>query len=268
MTGTKGGYLKFLGCYFGLVGEDSPYTLSEPCVLWLHVIVMLCIVHNSLLYGDYHHEFEWTQKAENRKTIEDYIPALKKLRDTLPEIAEGDKEYHSKNKVIAVNGYWYDVDGFLDVHPGGPIIKPYVGADVTSSFYGMHRRPDKILARRTPVARLKKDADGLRNEEINADFWHLWHRYDELGIMKPSMAWLARTCGAIVIIGVLAVYSALHFPDSWFFNGMLIGNLWIQAGFLTHDAMHRLVHPDTKVCYAIGYVAGNVLVGVNTANWL
>ena len=73
----KGGYLKLIGCYFGLVEEDSPYSLSEPCILWMFVIAMLCAVHNSLLYGEYHHEFEWTQKPENRRTIEDIIPALK-----------------------------------------------------------------------------------------------------------------------------------------------------------------------------------------------
>ena len=132
----------------------------------------------------------------------------------------------------------------------------------------MHRHPDQILARRTPVAKLVRDADGRRNEEINADFWNLWHRYKELGILEPSMFWLARTCGAISIIGVIMVYSCLQFPDSWFFNGMLVGNFWIQAGFLTHDAMHRIVHPSSKISYAIGYISGNVLVGVNTANWL
>ena len=159
----KGGYLKFFGCYFGLVDEDGPYTLSEPCVLWLFIVAMLCVVHNVLLFDDYHHEFEYTQKPENRKTIEDYIPELKELKETLPEIAEKDKAYHSKNTVIAVNGYWYDVEAFIPKHPGGPIIKKYIGADVTSSFYGMHRHPDEILKRRIPVAKLKKDADALRN---------------------------------------------------------------------------------------------------------
>ena len=266
-TAATGGYLKFVGRYFGLVDEDSPFALSGPCVLWLHIVLMLCCVHNVLLFDSYHHEFEYIQKPENRKTIEDYIPALKELRDSLPEIAESDKEFHSKNVVIAVNGYWYDVEAFIPKHPGGPIIKQYIGADVTSSFYGMHRHPDEILARRTPVAKLKKDADALRNAEINADYWNLWHRYKEQGYFDPSLPWLARTAGSVLVIAAVAAYSCWHFPESWFFNGMLAGNVFCQGGFLLHDAMHRLVHPDPKVCYIVGWFAGNVCFGVNSAWW-
>ena len=118
--------------------EGGPFSLSEPCVLTLLIAAMLCAAHNVLLWDDYHNEFEETQKPENKKTIEDYIPDLKELRDTLPEIAENDKEYHSKNTVIAVNGYWYDVEAFIPKHPGGPIIKEFLATDITSTFYGIH----------------------------------------------------------------------------------------------------------------------------------
>ena len=187
---------------------------------------MLCFVHNVLLFDEYHHEFEYTQKKENRKTIEDYIPELKEIRDTLPEVAENDKEYHSKHTVIAVNGYWYDVENFIPKHPGGPIIKQYTGADVTSSFYGMHRHPDEILKRRRPIAKLKKDKDAERNAEINADYWNLWHRYKELGYFDPSLSWLVKTIGSILVIAAVATYSIWHYPDDWFFNGMLVGNIY------------------------------------------
>ena len=138
-----------------MVSHDSPLQLSEPCVLLLHIIVVLCFTYNPLLYGSYVHEFDHIQDPKNRKTIEDYIPELKTIRDSLPEVAEDDKEFHSKNVVIAVNGYWYDVENFIPKHPGGPIIKQYIAADVTSSFYGMHRHPDEILKRRVPIAKLK-----------------------------------------------------------------------------------------------------------------
>lgn len=209
---TNKGYLKFLGCFCGLLSEDSPYALSEPFILFMHIIVMLCFAHNVLLFDSYHHEFEYIQKKENRKTIEDIIPELKDIRDTLPEIAENDKEYHSKNKVIAVNGYWYDVKKFIPYHPGGPIIEKYVGADVTSSFYGMHRHPDDILAGRIPVAKLKKDQDGMRNQEINADYWNLWHRYKELGYFDPCMSWLIKIIVTNCTILTIAIYSIWHYP--------------------------------------------------------
>ena len=263
----NGGYLKFVGRYFGLLEEDSRFTLSEPCVLAIHIFLMLAIVHNPLLWDSYHHEFEHTQQPENRKTIEDYIPELKQVRDTLPEIAESDKDFHSKNTVIAVNGYWYDVEALIPKHPGGPIIEKYIGADVTSTFYGMHRHPEQILERRTPVARLKRDEDALRNAEINADYWNLWHRYKELGYFDPSMFWLAKTLASIGVIVAVAIYSATHYPESWFCNAWLISLCWTQPAYLMHDAVHRLVHTNTKVCYAIGFWAGNIMFGLNAHWW-
>jgi len=130
--------------------------MPESLLAFLLILIMLSIAHNVLLYDDYYNEFE--DAIKSKKTIEDIIPKLKALKNTLPEIAETDEDYHSKHQVIAVNGYWYNVKGFLDFHPGGPIIKQYLGADVTSSFYGMHRHPDKILSKRTPVAKVKLES--------------------------------------------------------------------------------------------------------------
>jgi len=239
------GLLKFVGTYGGIIEHDNMFALSQPCILYLFIFFMLCIIHNVLLFDSYHHEFDYIQKKENRKFIEDIIPKLAKLKETLPEIAEDDEEYHKTHKVIAVNGYWYNVKHFIPYHPGGPIIEKFVGADVTSSFYGMHRHPDQILSERTPVAKVKLDENAIRNKEINADYWNLWHRYEELGYFVPSQLWLYRTLFCNTLIIVIAAYSIIHYPQEWFFNGVMVGTFIVQQGFLTHDGGHRLIHPDT-----------------------
>ena len=83
--------------------------------------LIVSISNNVLLTGKYYDEFEKVTGSD--KTIEDIIPKLAKIKDSLPEVAENDVEYHRNHQVIAVNGYWYNVKGFLDSHPGGPIIK-------------------------------------------------------------------------------------------------------------------------------------------------
>ena len=166
-----------------------------------------------------------------------------------------------------MNGYWYDVEKFIPKHPGGPIIKSFVGADVTSSFYGMHRHPDEILKRRVPIAKLKRDEEALRNKDINDDYWNLWHRYKEIGLFNPSQFWLGRSLACIVINAMVTVFSVKHYPESWLFNGLLIGFIYNMSGFLLHDSMHRLVHPSAKVCYYIGWLVGNVGFGVNSVWW-
>ena len=168
---------------------------------------------------------------------------------------------------MAVNGYWYDIENFIPKHPGGPIIKQYIGADVTSTFYGMHRHPDDILKRRTPVAKLKLSDEAFRNKEINEDYWNLWHRYKEIGLFDPNVAWLCRSLAVIAINVIVACFSVTQYSDSWFSNGILIGNIFTMSGFLLHDAMHRLVHPDTKFCYLVGWLVGNVGFGVNSKWW-
>ena len=259
-------YLQFLGTYMGMVSLDCPLRLPEPAILCLHIIVLYCFTYNSLLYGSYVHEFDYIQDPKNKKTIEDYIPELKEVRNSLPEIAEDDKEFHSKNTVIGVNGYWYDVENFIPKHPGGPIIKQYIGADVTSSFYGMHRHPDEILRRRVPIAKVKFDEEKIRNKDINEDYWNLWHRYKEIGLFEPNLPWLIRGLACIAINAITAVFSVIHYSDSTVFNGILIGNIFTMSGFMLHDSMHRLVHRDTKICYLLGWICGNIGFGVNS-NW-
>ena len=118
-----------------------------PFLLWLCVVLMLCVAHNPLLWhGTYHNLFDSSVKDD--LVIEDIIPNLRSVRESLPEVAESDEKFHADKKLIAVNGYWYDVTNFLEKHPGGPIIKKFVGADVTSTFYGMHRHADEILKKR------------------------------------------------------------------------------------------------------------------------
>jgi cytochrome b involved in lipid metabolism len=138
--------------------------VSEPFLIYLIVLALYSIVSNVLIWKDYYNEFD--KAVESSLTVSDVLPKLKKYEDgeeELPEIAENDEEYHKSHKVISVNGYWYNVAGFMKFHPGGPVIEKFVGADITSTFYGIHRNPDKILSGRRPVAKLKMDEEGLRN---------------------------------------------------------------------------------------------------------
>ena len=138
--------------------------ISEPFLLYIVFLTILSVASNSLIWRDYYRE--WNTATESDLTPEDVLPNLKKYQDRteeLPEVAENDEEYHKSNKVIAVNGYWYNVAGFIKYHPGGPVIEKFVGVDITTTFYGIHRNPDEILKLRKPIAKVKKDKDGLRN---------------------------------------------------------------------------------------------------------
>ena len=48
-----------MGSYGGLVELDNMMRIPESGVLLLHVIAMLCLSYNSLLYWNYVHEFDY-----------------------------------------------------------------------------------------------------------------------------------------------------------------------------------------------------------------
>ena len=164
-------------------------------------------------------------------------------------MAENDEKYHKSHKVIAVNGYWYNVAGFMKYHPGGPVIEKFVGADITTTFYGIHRNPDDILSGRRPVAKVKLDKDGLRNYKENRDYWLLYQRYKSLGLFVPNQTWLTMDMIKNAIIFAIALYSFYYYPSNAWCNGAMIGHFYVQGGFLNHDAGHRLLDSDTDKCY-------------------
>ena len=81
------------------------------------------------------------------------------------------------------------------------------------------------------------------------------------------MVWLITILATILINYALAYYSCKHYPDSWFFNGLMVGNIMTEAAHLMHDCMHRLVHPSTKVCYSLGWFCGELCFGVSSLWW-
>ena len=81
------------------------------------------------------------------------------------------------------------------------------------------------------------------------------------------MLWLIRTICAILVVAATAGYSCKHYPDSWFWNGTLIGTIFCQSAHLMHDCTHRLVHRNTNVCYTLGWFAGNLGFGINSRWW-
>ena len=149
------------------------------------------VCHNVTIFGKYYNEFENIKDA--KFTIEDVDERLKKRGQALPCVTEDDDKWHSENKAMSINGYWYDVTNFIPHHPGGRIIEKFLRCDATSSFYAMHGFPEKILKKRWPIARhFTNDPKLKKRMEEDQVYWRLHQRYTELGVFERSKLWLAK----------------------------------------------------------------------------
>ena len=231
------------------------YTQIESQIFVLIAMILQSIVHNPMLYDNYKNEYQKTK--ESNQTIEDLDPRLKKRRDQLPIISEDDEQWHKEHQAISINGYWYDIGTFIPHHPGGDIIKTFIRADATASFYGMHNNADLILKKRFPCAIHKSSSESVKKTmKMNHDFWKLWTRYNQLGMFEPSMKWLARVLTLNFVLFATMFYICYNYPKNWFMNGVFVGMVIHAGGFMVHDSCHSYVCKTQFWSKVISWISG------------
>lgn len=227
----------------------------ESFIFTVFITIFLCLVHNLTFFGKYFDEYKNIKR--------DFKFTEKEL--SLEEIEEKSAKVTKDKKCIAVKGLWYDVTDFISSHPGGDIIEKYIGYDVTSTFYGMHKNPSQILKYRVPIARVK---DFIKNlKKIDLEYITLHERYTELGLFEPSQLWVIKMFLVNFTNFFAALYCCINFPYNWFFNGLLIGYFFNLCAFVTHDSGHRIMFKNKFYDDLIAWFFGNVCFGVSGTWW-
>lgn len=227
----------------------------ESLVFTILVTIFLCISHNLTYFGKYFDEYK-NIKRDFKFTEKELL---------LEEIEENSEKVTKIKKCIAVKGLWYDVTDFISSHPGGDIIDKYIGYDVSSTFYGMHKNPEKILKYRIPIARVKDFYKKAKN--VDLEYIALHNRYTELGLFEPSMLWVIKMFLINFTEFFVALYCVFNFPYNWFFNGLLIGYFFNLCAFVTHDSGHRIMFKTKFFDDLIAWFFGNVCFGVSGTWW-
>lgn len=201
-------------------------------LIWFAIIfVAQSVCHNVMIFNSYIHEFD--NIKESKLKYEDLDERINKRRDKMPVISENDDKWHEEHKAISINGYWYDVTNFIPLHPGGEfLIKSFLRCDATSSFYGNHPNPEKILQKRFPVAIHETDKPYLENNrKMNTLYWKLHTKYTELGLFHRSKLWLCKIIVLNFFMGAISWYVAELYPKNWFLNGIICGNFVLGCAF-------------------------------------
>ena len=124
---------------------------------------------------------------------------------------------------------------FAKYHPGGKIIEKFMNSEATSTFYGMHRNPEKILKRFKPIA---INRDSMNNESLTKDYLKLHARYTDKGVFTPDYHFFILTTSINTCIFALTLLAMYLYPENSFTNGMCYGIFQINAAGMTHDSGH------------------------------
>eukprot|EP01065_Artemidia_motanka_P035395 TRINITY_DN43310_c0_g1_i1.p1 TRINITY_DN43310_c0_g1~~TRINITY_DN43310_c0_g1_i1.p1 ORF type:complete len:487 (+),score=177.57 TRINITY_DN43310_c0_g1_i1:59-1462(+) len=180
----------------------------------------------------------------------------------LPEVEEGEP------MLVGVEGKWYDMTSFIPHHPGGEVIKEFIGRDATAQVLAFHGKD--VMKGRTPVGKYEREDDAAQ-----LDFEALLKRLRDDGWYRPPLQWFAAkclVCFAFFAVSAFCIFSsAPDFCPAWLWSyvvpGVSLGLFWQQSAFMAHDLMHNSTFNDRKRDQAYGWFFGNVCFGVSSMWW-
>lgn len=174
-------------------------------------------------------------------------------------------------KVIGIDGQWYDVTAFIEHHPGGDIIKEFIGKDASNIFWSYH--PPNTLARRKPCGQYQVDEmnPGMQ-DPVEREVIEFGHEMRNKGWFDTDYTWLFTKYAITLALLGLVFYFAWSYSvtgAAWHFwlGTFFLAGTWQQAGFLMHDHMHKSLWHDQRRDELAGRFFGTVIFGANTKWW-
>ncbi len=154
----------------------------------------------------------------------------------------------------------YDVTDWVDRHPGGPVIKDFLGQDVTCAFHMLHDMRNPIFLRLLEGMDIGP-ADDHPISDFDRDYLDLEQVFLDRGWFEVNYGWYAREVG--VVLGLLVVAYIATGP---ILSGLFFGLFIHQAAFLAHDVAHDSVVP-ARWRRRASWLFGSVCFGISHEKW-
>ncbi len=162
-------------------------------------------------------------------------------------------------QIITYRARRYDIRRWMSRHPGGDIIRRYVGWDVTCLMHMMHDM------RHAGIQRMLKRLDcgaGEPTRAFDRDYLELEELFVERGWFRPSPWWYAYKIAWLVVFLV----GAYLVPGPWL-TGLLFGLFVQQSAFVAHDVCHGAVFPK-RWRRRMSWLFGSVCFGLSHEKWV
>nr|GLL30681.1 acyl-lipid (9-3)-desaturase-like [Ipomoea trifida] len=168
---------------------------------------------------------------------------------------------------VSIHGKVYDVSEWVYRHPGGeyPLLS-LAGQDVTDAFLAYH---PAIAAHH-----LQRFFNGYyvsdhHVSEVSKDYRMLVSEFSKMGMFEKKGHLVMCYACALTAMMAVSFYGVVCTESLWVHMGcaVLVGFLWIQAGWVGHDSGHYDVMKTRKLSRAAQVLAGNCLTGVSIWWW-
>ncbi|XP_013399502.1 sphingolipid 10-desaturase [Lingula anatina] len=187
--------------------------------------------------------------------------------ESLPVIELNDSNKSTDNgkeqKLVGVDGNWYDVTNFLKHHPGGPVIEQFIGQDATHVFHAYGH--EGVLKHRKPVGTYKMPI----RHPADADFEKLIQFAKEKGYFETDFVWYLKKMFVAFMLLAVAFYLVIGF-EQWYVHylgAVALAFHWQQCGFIMHDFMHSQVFRKHSKDGPCGTIFGAVFFGISASWW-
>ena len=173
-----------------------------------------------------------------------------------------DREEAKKKSWIGIDGKWYDVEKFIPHHPGGDIIREFVGRDATAVFHAFHEH--SVLKHRRPCAEMETK----RNTKELA-FSELREYFDREGYFKTDYCWYAKKFLVLIAILILCItlVTQFEFMPFRYLGAVALAAFWQQSGFFMHDFEHNQFTRNRHWDRNLGTIFATLCFGISGDWW-
>jgi delta8-fatty-acid desaturase len=168
-------------------------------------------------------------------------------------------ESHDKQTLV-YRGRHYDVSEWITRHPGGDIIKRFVGQDATCAMHMSHDMRHKGIQKLLKKLEIP-DAPSEPVSAFDADYLALEELFYERGWFQPSLRWYAYK--AAIVLALLV--TAFLVPGPWL-KALFFGLFIQQSAFIAHDICHDAAVPR-RYRRSAAWLFGTVGFGLDHDKW-
>jgi len=161
---------------------------------------------------------------------------------------------------IYYRGHRYDVTDWIERHPGGPVIKDFLGQDVTCAFHMIHDMRNPVF-QKLLEGMDRGPAEDHPVSDFDRDYLALEQLFLDRGWFDVSYAWYGREVAFVIALLALA-----YLASGPLVSGLLFGLFIHQAAFLAHDVAHDSVVP-ARWRRRVSWLFGSVCFGISHEKW-
>lgn len=165
-----------------------------------------------------------------------------------------------EQKWVQVGDFEYDVTSMWKKHPGGAVIRSFLGQDATDAFNQFHMnlpKAHKWLAKLPKRPAQKKKADGI---DVEAEFREWTEDLTRRGFFKPSYTYVVLKIAEPILMYAIGCYLMAKFQTAWSIAAavVLFGQANVKFGWIQHEGGHTSLTTNNKVdkwlqAFAIGF---------------